>query len=104
VNRGTTREGIHLGAMAGTVDIFERCYPGLEMRADALWLNPALPDELRSISFQVNYRGHLLALEIDHDRVIVSAPRRPAAAITIMIAGEPCSLSAGTQLVHELHV
>jgi HAD superfamily hydrolase (TIGR01509 family) len=46
VNRGTTREGIHLGAMAGTVDIFERCYPGLEMRADALWLNPALPEEL----------------------------------------------------------
>lgn len=31
---GTTREGIHLGAMAGTVDIMQRCYTGLELRDD----------------------------------------------------------------------
>ena len=104
VNRGTTREGIHLGAMAGTVDIFERCYPGLEMRADALWLNPVLPEELQSISFQVNYRGHLLAIDINHDRVVVIAPRRPSAPITVMIAGEPYTLNAAERLVRELRI
>ena len=25
---GTTKEGIHLGAMAGTIDILQRCYTG----------------------------------------------------------------------------
>lgn len=39
---GTTREGIHLGAMAGTIDLAERCYLGLETREDAL-STPACP-------------------------------------------------------------
>lgn len=40
---GTTAEGIHLGAMAGAVDLLQRCYTGLELRDDALWLDPQLP-------------------------------------------------------------
>ena len=40
VQRGTTAEEIHLGAMAGTVDLAQRCYTGLETRQDVLWLNP----------------------------------------------------------------
>jgi HAD superfamily hydrolase (TIGR01509 family) len=36
VQGGTTREGIHLGAMAGTVDLLQRCFPGLEPRGDEL--------------------------------------------------------------------
>jgi Glycosyl hydrolase family 65 central catalytic domain len=32
---GTTSEGIHLGAMAGTLDLLQRCYTGLEVREDA---------------------------------------------------------------------
>ncbi|MET0834346.1 MAG: glycoside hydrolase family 65 protein, partial [Actinomycetota bacterium] len=43
VQGGTTAEGIHLGAMAGTVDLAQRCYTGLETREDVLWLNPCLP-------------------------------------------------------------
>ncbi|MBV9169456.1 MAG: glycoside hydrolase family 65 protein, partial [Chloroflexi bacterium] len=38
-----TAEGIHLGAMAGTLDIVQRCYTGLEARDGILWLNPQLP-------------------------------------------------------------
>ncbi|WP_269044977.1 hypothetical protein [Paenarthrobacter sp. Z7-10] len=40
---GTTAEGIHLGAMAGTVDMVLRCYGGVETRDGALWLHPVLP-------------------------------------------------------------
>ena len=32
----TTREGIHLGAMAGSLDILQRCYTGLEVHGGAL--------------------------------------------------------------------
>lgn len=63
---GTTREGIHLAAMAGTVDLVQRGYSGLEIRDDALWLNPRLPDQIRRLSFPVTYRGHLVILDIDH--------------------------------------
>jgi Glycosyl hydrolase family 65, N-terminal domain/Glycosyl hydrolase family 65, C-terminal domain len=54
----TTTEGIHLGAMAGTVDLVQRCYTGLETRQDVLWLNPSLPQELDGLDFEVRYRGH----------------------------------------------
>jgi trehalose/maltose hydrolase-like predicted phosphorylase len=33
---GTTPEGIHLGAMADTVDIIQRCYTGLDVHGDVL--------------------------------------------------------------------
>ena len=37
---GTTAEGIHLGAMAGTIDLIQRCYTGIELRQDELRFNP----------------------------------------------------------------
>jgi trehalose/maltose hydrolase-like predicted phosphorylase len=44
---GATVEGVHLGAMAGTLDLLQRCYTGLEVRGDGLRFAPELPDELR---------------------------------------------------------
>lgn len=71
IQGGTTPEGIHLGSMAGTVDIIQRCYAGIEPRKDALWLNPALPESLRRMQFHVHYRGHSLEIEISHAKLRV---------------------------------
>lgn len=57
VQGGTTPEGIHLGAMAGTVDLIQRCYLGIEMRQDKLWFNPQLPDNLSCINCTMRYCG-----------------------------------------------
>jgi trehalose/maltose hydrolase-like predicted phosphorylase len=67
IQNGTTKEGIHLGAMAGTVDIIQRCYTGLEVRNDVLWINPALPDELNRIQMRIRYRGHWIRMEFKQD-------------------------------------
>lgn len=103
LNKGTTREGIHLGAMAGTIDIFERCYPGLEIRSDALWLNPSLPEELRTVQFGVNYRGHLLRFQINQQTVTVTSPANPPTPVSVLVAGEPLLVQPGTHVLHELH-
>jgi trehalose/maltose hydrolase-like predicted phosphorylase len=71
VQGGTTPEGIHLGAMAGTVDIIQRCYTGLEMRKEMLWLNPRLPDEVQEINLQIRYRSHWIKLHINHKKLKV---------------------------------
>jgi alpha,alpha-trehalase len=71
VQGGTTREGIHLGAMAGTVDLIQRCYGGIETREDVLYLNPSLPDELHELSFSINYRRQQIQLEFTHEHVRV---------------------------------
>ncbi len=64
VQGGTTPEGIHLGAMAGSVDLIGRGYTGMELRRDTLHFNPALPARLMALKIGVRYRSHSLAVEV----------------------------------------
>jgi len=59
---GTTAEGVHLGAMAGTVDLLQRCYLGIQTRDDTIWFDPALPGEIRSLTLDIRYRRRWLTL------------------------------------------
>lgn len=72
---GTTSEGIHLGAMAGSVDLIQRVYTGIDMRDNVLWLNPLLPHELTKLQLRLRYRGNWLSLQITHDTLTVSCDR-----------------------------
>lgn len=72
IQGGTTAEGIHLGAMAGTVDIIQRCHAGLEVRDGILWLNPCLPDKLHGVRLRICYRGHWLRLHLTHGTLTVA--------------------------------
>ncbi|QLJ03696.1 glycoside hydrolase family 65 protein [Streptomyces sp. NEAU-sy36] len=58
VQGGTTGEGIHLGAMAGTLDLVQRALTGLETRHGALWLDPVPLPPVSSYGFSVRYLGH----------------------------------------------
>jgi len=55
---GTTGEGIHLGAMAGTLDLVQRGLTGLESREDALRFDPVPLPALSEYGFSLRYRGH----------------------------------------------
>ncbi|MER7172157.1 glycoside hydrolase family 65 protein [Streptomyces mesophilus] len=55
---GTTGEGIHLGAMAGTLDLVQRGLTGIEARGNALRFDPVPLPELSSYGFRLRYRGH----------------------------------------------
>ena len=95
---GTTAEGIHLGAMAGTLDLLQRCYTGLEVREDVLWLNPQLPTELRRLAFTILYRGQLVELDFADDRVTVASQTTSGTPISIGLDGALTKLSAGGRL------
>jgi trehalose/maltose hydrolase-like predicted phosphorylase len=71
IQGGTTSEGIHLGAMAGTVDIVQRAYTGVYVDDDILWLNPTLPDEMEEIHLGIRFRGQCLSLKINKDQLQV---------------------------------
>ncbi|MFH8492821.1 hypothetical protein [Streptomyces coeruleorubidus] len=49
----TTGEGIHLGAMAGPLDLVQRGLTGLETREGALWLDPVPLSWLSSYGFSL---------------------------------------------------
>jgi len=88
IQGGTTQEGIHLGAMAGTVDLIQRCYSGLEIRDDVLWLNPRLPDELEYLHLRIRYRGHWIALHITHKDIEISFEEGWSNEVNIGIQGQ----------------
>lgn len=83
IQGGTTAEGIHLGAMAGTVDLMSRAYTGIELRGDVLRLNPCLPEELKCFEMQIRYLGHTLDLKITQEQLKVSTIRAAEKAIKI---------------------
>lgn len=99
---GTTREGIHLGAMAGTLDILQRCYTGLDIRCGGLWFHPALPDELEALSFDLHYRNQWITVRVDHRTLSLCA--RPGAAPPVQVTVDTTSyaLAAGETLTVEL--
>jgi len=103
VQGGTTAEGVHLGAMAGTVDLLQRGYTGLETRDDVLWLAPALPAGLKELRFTLRYRRHWgLDVRVTPDRVSVTAPPSDEAPIDIGLAGEVVELRAGESVERAL--
>ena len=75
VQGGSTREGIHIGAMAGTLDIFQRAYLGLEVREDHLRLAPQLPPELTELRLSMRYRTQWLELHVSRNTLrVMSLP------------------------------
>ena len=84
IQGGTTPEGIHTGAMAGTVDLVQRNYLGLETRADVLHFNPILPEDVECLHVSLRYRRHRLDVEATHTHLTVRS--RPEVAPMIEIA------------------
>jgi HAD superfamily hydrolase (TIGR01509 family) len=95
IQSGTTGEGIHLGAMAETIDLVQRCYSGLEPRDEVLWFNPQLPDELPSINMKIRYRGHWISVLITRDRLRVSVERSWHEAAQIGFQGQIYTIKQG---------
>jgi alpha,alpha-trehalase len=96
VQGGTTSEGIHLGAMAGTVDLLQRGYAGLETRGDVLWFDPALPKELQTLEFEIHYRGHRLMVRITSERLRLSTIPSEVAPIRVGFGDEVVELTPGS--------
>ncbi len=94
----TTSTGVHLGAMAGSVDILERCYTGLEARDEVLWFNPLLPDELARLEMELRYRDHVLVVHVDHDELHLHSAPGPAQPVLIGLHGNRYELAAGQSL------
>jgi len=97
VQGGTTAEGIHLGAMAGTVDVVLRCLTGMRARGQVLRFDPALPPEVKQLRFSVHYRGHRVDVALAEDHMQVKARPGPAQPIQVLIHDQSVELAAGQE-------
>jgi alpha,alpha-trehalase len=95
VQGGTTAEGIHLGAMAGTVDIVLRCLTGLRARGEVLRFEPALPPEVKQLRFSVHYRGHRVDIALAEERMEIRSRPGGAQPIKVLVHDETIDLVPG---------
>ncbi|GAA2321346.1 glycoside hydrolase family 65 protein [Streptomyces violaceusniger] len=99
VQGGTTGEGIHLGAMGGTLDLVQRGLTGLETREDALWLDPVPlpePSGLSEYRFSMRYRGHWgVALRVRAGRLWISVPDSEESPIEVRLADRSLTVAPG---------
>lgn len=103
VQQGTTAEGVHLGAMAGTVDLVQRVSTGIEVRGDVLRLNPELPREMERLDMRIRYRGHSLDLRLTRDSLTVRGRDGATSPISLCIDGKICEFVSGTTRVFPLN-
>ncbi len=102
IQGGTTSEGIHLGAMAGTVDLIQRCYTGIELRSNTLHINPRLPEEVERLRSTVRFRRQILDLEITQRELKVSSRPMTAYPITITYRGHSREVGPGQTFTFRL--
>ncbi len=92
---GTTAEGIHLGAMAGTVDLLQRCYLGIETRDDGIWFHPLLPAEVRSLALGIRYRRRWINVTVADGVITVEAEDWGEGSARVGLDGQMAELAPG---------
>jgi alpha,alpha-trehalase len=102
IQGGTTHEGIHLGAMAGTVDLIQRSYAGLEPRGNVLWFNPYLPAKLKQVQFNIWYRRHRINVKLTRDLLKISSRQQDIEPIKIGFRDKVFDLRAGDWMEFKL--
>ena len=98
IQQGSTAEGVHLGAMAGSVDLVQRVSTGIEVTGDVLRLNPRLPEELERLDMRIRYRGHSLDLRLTRETLTVRERERGAVPINLGFKDEVYEFAGGTRV------
>ncbi len=95
VQGGTTPEGIHLGAMAGTLDIVLRHYGGIDTTSETIAFYPRLPAALRGLHLRLRHRSVWYELDIDDRRFSLKVDSDEPGPKTVNIEGELHELTPG---------
>jgi len=96
IQQGTTAEGVHLGAMAGTVDLLQRVLTGIEITGDVLRFNPRLPEGLARLDMRIRYRGHSLDLHLERETLTVRGREQGVAPIRLGLGKEVHEFACGS--------
>jgi trehalose/maltose hydrolase-like predicted phosphorylase len=102
IQGGTTAEGVHLGAMASTVDLMQRVSTGIELTGDVLRLNPRLPEGLSRLDMRIRYREHTLDLRLTQDSLTVRGREAGPAPIQMAVKDEVFEFAGGSTRVFAL--
>jgi trehalose/maltose hydrolase-like predicted phosphorylase len=96
VQGGTTKEGIHMGVMSGTLDLLQRAYLGSEIRDGVLYFDPKETERLDGLSLPMRFRGMPIQVTLRGNELTVAAESDPfIRPIKVGRRGEVRELGAG---------
>jgi trehalose/maltose hydrolase-like predicted phosphorylase len=103
IQGGTTREGIHMGVMAGTLDLMQRAYLGTEIRDNVLYFEPRLPGPIEELSFAIQFRRTPLLVTFNNDWLTLALhPEGASGPISVGVGGEIRELCPGDRCTFRL--
>lgn len=101
VQGGTTPEGIHLGAMAGTVDIVLRHYAGVDVAGAEIAFYPRLPAAIRRLHLRLRHRGNWFELLVSDDTFEIELDG--VHPVSVIVQGQRQTLKPGVRRRFSLH-
>ena len=103
IQGGTTKEGIHMGVMSGTLDLVQRSYAGTYVRDGVLYFDPRLPSQLDGLSFSMQFRETPILVTLTGDRLTLAVhPEGASRPSGSAVRDDVRELCPGDQAVFEL--
>ncbi len=103
VQGGTTKEGIHMGVMSGTLDLLQSSYLGCSVRDGLLHLEPRLIDRLDGLAFSMQFRGTSIRISVEGVELTVLARAEGfRAPVRIAVGNQVRELGPGDECVFAL--
>ncbi len=99
---GTTREGLHLGLMSSTADLFQRGFIGASICDGILNLDPVYQHKIKQLRCKLRFLGNWLSIDLNQDRICINAESSWSEPVTICVRGEARKLAPGSTLVFKL--
>ncbi len=103
IQGGTTKEGIHVGVMAGTLEVMQRYYAGAHVRGDVLYFDPRLPRQLDGLSFPIQFRKTPILVTVTGEHLTLAVhPESMSRPVRAGVPGDVRELRAGDRAVFGL--
>jgi trehalose/maltose hydrolase-like predicted phosphorylase len=103
IQGGTTKEGIHMGVMSGTLDLMQRNYAGTHVYDDVLHFDPQLPGRLGSLSFSMQFRETPIQVTLTGDRLTLAVhPEGASRPVRVAVRDDVRELCPGDQTVFDV--
>jgi trehalose/maltose hydrolase-like predicted phosphorylase len=103
IQGGTTKEGIHMGVMSGTLDLLQSSFVGARVYKGVLLFRPRLVDRLDGVSFSIRFRGTPLRVRIvGNELTVLAQPEGFHGPVRVGLDGQVCELGAGESCVFTL--
>jgi trehalose/maltose hydrolase-like predicted phosphorylase len=93
-----THEGLHLGAMAATLDVLQRHYLGVEPQADGILLAPRPPPDLGDVAMDFQFRSGRYRVALQDRAVQLESDCANAEAVSVQTPDGGRRLQPGERL------